>query len=155
APAVQDKIAELATTGLKPQAIYDQLRLDDSSFAASFWSVRGTWRKWRKARGVRAEDVAIPVETGSGEIAQVDFGYIGKLYGKLYDAVNGILRKARVFVMVLAFSRRAMMRIVFGQKVKTWLGLHVAVCAAVTSPPVELQWGRRLLSTETCNIAVI
>jgi hypothetical protein len=42
--------------------IYDRLRLGDPSFAASFWSVRTAWRTWRKERGVRAEDVAIPVE---------------------------------------------------------------------------------------------
>ncbi len=48
-------------------------------------------------RGVQAEDVAIPVETEPGEIAQVDFGYVGKLY----DAANEVLRKAWVFVMVL------------------------------------------------------
>ena len=125
APAVQDKIAELATKGLKPQAIYDRLRLEDASFAASFWSVRGAWRKWRKARGVRAEDVAIPVETEPGEIAQVDFGYVGKLY----DGAKGILRKAWVFVMVLAFSRRVVMRIVFDQKIETWLRLHVEAFA--------------------------
>jgi transposase len=120
-PAVRDKIAELAMKGLKPQAIYDRLRLEDASFKASFWSVRGAWRKWRKERGVRAEDVAIPVETEPGEVAQVDFGYVGKLY----DAAKGVLRKAWVFVMVLAFSRRTMMRIVFDQKIETWLRLHV------------------------------
>ncbi len=51
----------------------------DASFDASFWSVRDAWRNWRKARGVRAEDVAIPVETEPGEIAQVDFGATTKL----------------------------------------------------------------------------
>jgi transposase len=124
-PAVRDKVTELAKKGLQPQAIYDRLRLDDPSSQASFWSVRGAWRKWRKERGVRAEDVAIPVDTDAGEIAQVDFGYVGKLY----DAARGVLRKAWVFVMVLAFSRRAVMRIVFDQKIETWLQLHVEAFA--------------------------
>jgi hypothetical protein len=44
-------------------------------FSASDWAVRGVWRRWRKERGVRAEDVAIPVEMGPGEVAQVDFGW--------------------------------------------------------------------------------
>ncbi len=119
--AVRDKIGELAKKGAKPQAIYDRLRLEDPSFDTSFWAVRGVWRKWRKERGVRAADVAIPVETEPGEIAQVDFGYVGKLY----DAAGGVLRKAWVFVMVLAFSRRMVVRIVFDQKIETWLRLHV------------------------------
>ncbi len=127
APEVRDKICELAKKKLKPQAIYDRLRLEDASFDASFWSVRGVWRKWRKDRGIAAEDVAIPVDTEAGEIAQVDFGYVGKLY----DAVNGILRKAWAFVMVLAFSRRMVVRIVFDQKIETWLRLHVEAFAEI------------------------
>lgn len=120
-PRVRDKVVELANKGLEPQAIYDRLRLEEPSTKASFWSVRGAWRKWRKDRGVRAQDVAIPVDTEAGEIAQVDFGYVGKLY----DAAMGVLRKAWVFVLVLAFSRRAVMRIVFDQKIETWLRLHI------------------------------
>ena len=125
APAIRDKIGELGKKGLKPQAIYDRLRLEDSKFDTSFWAVRGVWRKWRNDRGVQAEDVAIPVDTEPGEIAQVDFGYVGKLY----DAANGVLRKAWVFVMVLAFSRRMVVRIVFDQKIETWLRLHVEAFA--------------------------
>jgi hypothetical protein len=82
-------------------------------------------RRWRKERGVRAEDVAIPVETGPGEVAQVDFGYVGKLR----DAATGMLRKAWVFVMVLAFSRRMVARIVFDQKIETWLRVHIEAFA--------------------------
>ena len=115
------KIVELAKKGLKPQAIYDRLRVEDDNFTASFWAVRSAWRKWRDARGVTADEVAIPVETSAGEVAQVDFGYVGKLY----DAASGALRKAWVFVMVLAFSRRMVARIVFDQKIETWLRMHV------------------------------
>ncbi len=70
--ALRDKIVGFAEKGLKPQAIHDRLKLEDRDFTASFWAVRAVWRKWRKSRGVRAEDVAIPVETAPGEIAQVD-----------------------------------------------------------------------------------
>ena len=83
--------------------------------------MRAVWRRWRKARCVRAEDIATPVETVPGDIAQVDFGYVGKLY----DAAVGRLRKAWVFVFVLAYSRWMFARIVFDQKVETWLRLHV------------------------------
>jgi transposase len=129
--ALREKIVGLAEKGLKPQGIYDRLRLDDASFEASFWAVRALWRKWRKARGVRAEDVAIPVETAAGEVAQVDFGYVGRLY----DAARGQLRKAWVFVMVLGFSRRMVARICFDQKIETWLRVHVEAFAELGGAP--------------------
>jgi transposase len=93
--------------------------------------VRAAWRKWRKARGVRAEDVAIPVETAAGDVAQVDFGYVGKLY----DASCGQLRKAWVFVMVLAYSRRMIVRLCFDQKIETWLRVHVEAFAELRGAP--------------------
>jgi transposase len=134
AEPVRDRIVELAKLGLKPQAIYDRLRLEDANFTVSFWAVRGAWRKWRKERGVRAEDVAIPVETAAGEIAQVDFGYVGKLY----DAASGMLRKAWVFVLVLAFSRRLVARIVFDQRIETWLRVHVEAFAELGGVPATI-----------------
>ncbi len=115
ADAVRDQIIALAKKGLKARALYDRLRLEDPSLAASFRAVRSVWRQWRKERGVVAAEVAIPGETGAGEIAQVDFGDVGKLY----DAASGMLRKAWVFVLVLAPSRRLVTRVVFDQKIET------------------------------------
>jgi len=132
--ALRDTIVSFAEKGLKPQAIYDRLRLDDASFEASFWAVRAVWRKWRKQRGVRAEDVAIPVETSPGEIAQVDFGYVGRLY----DAGTGQLRKAWAFVMVLGYSRRMVVRICFDQKIETWLRVHVEAFAELGGVPATI-----------------
>jgi transposase len=131
AEPMRDKIVELAEKGLKARAIFDRLRLEDRTFSASYWAVRGVWRRWHKERGVRAEDVAIPVETGPGEIAQVDFGYVGKLR----DAASGMLRKAWVFVMVLAFSRRVVARVVFDQKIETWLRMHIEAFAELGGVP--------------------
>jgi transposase len=131
AEPMRDQIVELAEKGLKARAIFDRLRLEDPAFSASYWAVRGVWRRWHKERGVRAEDVAIPVETGPGEIAQVDFGYVGKLR----DAASGMLRKAWVFVMVLAFSRRQVTRIVFDQKIETWLRVHIEAFAELGGAP--------------------
>lgn len=78
-----------------------------------------------------------PVETAAGEVAQVDFGYVGKLY----DAASGLLRKAWVFALVLAFSRRLVARIVFDQKIETWLRVRLAppTYPAPTSPPPPRQ----------------
>jgi transposase len=134
AEPLRDKIVELAEKGVKARAIFDRLRLEDPALSASYWAVRGVWRRWRKERGVRAEDVAIPVETGPGEIAQVDFGYVGKLR----DAATGMLRKAWVFVMVLAFSRRMVARIVFDQKIETWLRVHVEAFAELGGAPATI-----------------
>ena len=128
---LRERIVELAERGLKPQAIYDRLRLDDPTLTASFYAVRGAWRKWRKARGVRAEDVAISVETAAGDVAQVDFGYVGKLY----DPACGLARKAWVFVMVLAYSRRMVVRVCFDQKIETWLRVHVEAFAELGGVP--------------------
>jgi len=132
--SLRDQIESLAEKGLGPQATHDRLRLEDASFTASFWAVRAAFRRWRKARGVRAEDVAIPVETAAGEVAQVDFGYVGKLY----DAASGLLRKAWAFVMVLGYSRRMVVRLCFDQKIETWLRVHVEAFAELGGAPATI-----------------
>lgn len=114
-------IAPLALQGVGAQAIYDRLRQEHSEFAGSLSAVKRMCRAMARERGVRAEDVAIPIETLPGQEAQVDFGYVGKLY----DPVEGKLRRAYVFVMVLGYSRHQFARICFDQKVETWLQLHV------------------------------
>ena len=56
--------------------------------------------------------LAAPVRTAPGEIAQVDFGYVGQFY----DGGAGVLRRAWVFVMVLAYSRHLFARVAFDQR---------------------------------------
>ncbi|MCA9538605.1 MAG: IS21 family transposase, partial [Myxococcales bacterium] len=107
--------------GAGPKAIWEALREEHADFTGSRWAVTRACRRLGKRRGVRAEDVAIPVTTAPGEEAQVDFGFVGKLY----DPDQGVLRKAWVFVMVLGHSRHLYARVVFDQKVETWLWLHV------------------------------
>jgi transposase len=123
----QEAIRALFDKGLRPRALYDRLRLEHADFDGSYWAVKRAWRRLKHERGIEPEDVAIPVETGPGEVAQVDFGYLGRLY----DPDAGVLRKAWVFVMVLAFSRHMFARIVFDQKVSTWLRLHVEAFEAL------------------------
>lgn len=113
-------IEPLATKGVGPQAIFDRLRQEDKAFCGSVSAVKRLCRAVLRERGIRAEDVAIPIETAPGQEAQVDFGYVGHLY----DATEGRLRKAYVFVMVLSYSRHQFARICFDQKVETWLRLH-------------------------------
>jgi transposase len=118
----RSKVVELLAKDLKPRAIYDRLRLEEEEkFQASYPAMRRFCDRLAGERGVRPEDVAIPVDTAPGEIAQVDFGYVGKLY----DPETRVLRRAWVFVMVLGYSRHMFARIVFDQKTETWLRLHV------------------------------
>jgi transposase len=121
----REHIATLLAKGLQPRAAFERLRLEEPSFGGTYPQVKRLCRAMKRARGVRAEDVAIPVETLPGEIAQVDFGHVGKLL----DPQTGKQREAWCFVMVLAFSRRMVVRVVFDQRIETWLRLHVEAFA--------------------------
>jgi transposase len=67
------------------------------------------------------DNPVIRIETKAGEVAQVDFGYVGKIY----DSNKKEYLKAYVFVMVLGFSRDAYYEIVKGQDVETWCSCHI------------------------------
>jgi len=73
-------VAEMYARGAGPTAIHDRLRIEHPGFPLSLSTVKRLCAKLRRERGVRAEDVAIPVETAPGEVAQVDFGYAGRRY---------------------------------------------------------------------------
>jgi len=105
--------------GVGPQAIWDRLRRQDPSFTGSISAVKRAARRAARERGVRAEDVVIPVETEPGDVAQLDFGFAGRFF----DPATGLVRKAWVFVMVLAYSRHMFARIVYDQKATTWVAL--------------------------------
>jgi len=117
----RDRIERMHDKGAEAKAIYDYLRLEEKEFKESYWSVQRFCLRIKKAGPIRAEEVSIPVETEAGDVAQVDFGYVGKLY----DAESGVLRKAWVFVMVLGFSRHMFCKVVFNQKQDTWINLHM------------------------------
>lgn len=114
------RVEKLLTDGLEATAIHDRLRLEDEDYVGSIGGMKRLVRRIRGQRGVEPSDVAIPVETEPGEIAQVDFGYAGKHW----DEATGRLRKSWVFVMTLAHSRHAYARVVFDQSTATWLWLH-------------------------------
>lgn len=115
----------LKKPGVGPRAIYDHLRTNRSDFTVSYHSVKRFCARVHAAEGLKPEDVAIPVDTGPGEVAQVDFGYVGKLF----DPDTTTLRKAWVFVMVLGFSRHQYAHVVFDQKEETWQRLHAQAFA--------------------------
>jgi transposase len=126
-----DQVRALHEQKLGPRAIYDRLCLERDDFRGTYWAVKRLCRRLGRARGVRPEDVAIPVETRAGEVAQVDFGYVGRLF----DPETRTLRRAWVFVMVLGYSRYISARIVFDQRLETWLRLHVECFAELGGVP--------------------
>jgi transposase len=96
-----DKIAELRPKA-GPTAIHDFLRLNEPDYAGSLSAVKRLCQRLRREQGPVPEEVAIPVETAPGEVAQVDFVYAGKRY----DPQRGVQRKCWHFLMTLGFSRR-------------------------------------------------
>lgn len=124
-------IEQMLRHGAMPQAIYDCLRLRDPAFQGSLSAVKRLCRRLVAEKGIKAKDVVIPVETAAGEVAQVDFGYVGRLY----DGRSGVLRRAWVFVMTLGHSRHMFADIVFEQSSRTWIKLHMRAFAAFGGVP--------------------
>lgn len=139
-----EHVETMLDKGAEPTAIYDCLRLRHDDFTGSLSAVKRLCKRLRKDKGITAEDVAIPVETEPGEVAQVDFGAIGKRW----DPATGRMREAYVFVLVLGFSRHMVVRIVFDQKVQTWLQLHVEAFEELGAVP-------RVLVPDNLKAAVV
>jgi len=117
-----EKIQQLREQEAGPTSIHDFLRLNAPEYAGSLSAVKRVCLRLEREGGPKPTDVAIPVVTAAGEVAQVDFGYAGKRY----DPDRGVLRKSWIFVMTLCFSRRTYCELVFDQKVETWIRLHIA-----------------------------
>jgi hypothetical protein len=73
-------IEPMVKRGARPRAIRDCLRLSHREFTCSESAVKRFVARLQREIGVTPEDVVIPVETGPGEVAQVDFGYVSKIY---------------------------------------------------------------------------
>jgi transposase len=129
-----DEIEKMLDRNAKPKAIYDALCLQQEDFTGSLSAVKRLCLRIKQEKGIQPEDVAIPVETEPGEVAQVDFGYVGKLF----DPVKGALRKAWAFVMVLGYSRHMVVRVVFNQRTETWLQLHIEACEELGCVPAVI-----------------
>jgi transposase len=123
--AWRDRVVALLEKGAGPQAIFDCLKLEDEQFQGSLSAVKRLCRRLGGLRPVREEEVVIPVQTAPGEVAQVDFGYVGKFF----DPASGQWRKTWVFALVLGYSRQLVARLVFDQRIETWLQLHVEAFA--------------------------
>ncbi|MCY1021350.1 hypothetical protein [Pyxidicoccus sp. MSG2] len=56
----QQRVDAWLTQGLGPRAIHERLQLEVEDFSASYSAAKRMVQQVRKARGVRAEEVAIP-----------------------------------------------------------------------------------------------
>ena len=128
------RIEQLLDKGLGPKAILDRLRLEEESFQGGLGAVKRMVARIRRERGPQASDVAVPVETGPGDVAQVDFGFAGWRW----DPGTGRLRKSWVFVLVLGYSRHMFAEVTFDQKLETWLALHERAFRALGGVPHTL-----------------
>jgi transposase len=127
------EIEAMVRLGAEPRAIYDKLRLDEPELDVSYHAIKRLCRRLRKARPVREGDVALHVVTKPGDVAQVDFGYIGRVLDE-----DGVLRKAWVFVLVLGHSRAMYAHVVFDQRAVTWQHLHCLAFEALGGVPHTL-----------------
>lgn len=132
--AWRESISQMLERGAGPKAIYDKLRLDDKDFKASLSAVKRLCARLRQEKGIQPEDVAVPVLTDPGEVAQVDFGFAGRLY----DPETRTMRRAWVFVLVLCYSRHMFCRIVFDQSAETWQQLHIEAFRALGGVPATV-----------------
>lgn len=132
--SIQDwhsQVVSMTRAGVGPRAIYDRLRTQEEDFKGSLSAVKRMVLAIKRETGPSAESVAIPVETAPGDVAQVDFGYVGLRW----DTVERRLRKSWVFVMVLGYSRHLYAEVVFRQDTQTWLALHERAFRAYDGVP--------------------
>lgn len=109
----KEQILNHLYSGLSIVRIHEELRTSgcNLSYSAIKWYVRNL-----KGR----EDICVRFHTAPGEEAQVDFGYIGRLPDN-----TGKIKKAWVFNMRLSYSRLDFYKIVYDQKVETFINCHV------------------------------
>lgn len=109
------EIAQMRARGMEIAAIRTRLE-EVHQHAISYSAI---WRLVQRLEPSMPVAV-VRVETKPGEEAQVDFGYAGWVI----DPADGKLRKAWVFVVILAWSRHLYAEIVFDQRLETWLLCH-------------------------------
>lgn len=91
--------------------------VDGHGFAGGYVSVK---RFVAKLRGHATTEARVVIETAPGEEAQVDYG-TGPM---VLDPATGKYRRARLFVMTLGCSRKAVRLIVFKSSTQVWAELR-------------------------------
>jgi transposase len=112
----RDEILALRRQGVEVAAI--RARLEAAHGQPISYSA--VWRLVHTLEGTQLPETFVRVEVPPGREGQVDFGYAGRSL----DPATGRLRKAWVFVLVLACSRHSYAELVFDQRVETWLLCH-------------------------------
>lgn len=112
----RDFIELSLSKGRNAKAIYQDL-VDDHGFRASYQSVK---RFVGKQRGGAAQQACSVIVTPPGEEVQVDYG-TGPM---VRDPHTGRYRRARMFVLTLGYSRKAVHLLTFQSSVQTWVELH-------------------------------
>ncbi len=102
--------------GRNAKAIWQDL-VDDHGFEARYASVK---RFVRQLRGHSAPDPHAVITTAAGEEAQVDYG-TGPM---VRDLDTGKLRRTRLFVLTLGFSRKSIRLLTFKSSTRIWAELH-------------------------------
>ncbi len=112
----RDFIELSLSKGRNAKAIYQDL-VDDHGFRASYQSVK---RFVGKLRDSAAQQACSVIVTPPGEEIQVDYG-AGPM---IRDPLSGRYRRARMFVLTLGYSRKAVHLLTFTSSTQTWVELH-------------------------------
>ncbi|AUX26874.1 uncharacterized protein SOCEGT47_074440 [Sorangium cellulosum] len=120
--------------GLKPGAIYHGLRAREPEFNGSRAAIKRMVATLLRERGLRPQDVAATAAAEPGRVAQVDFGYAGRLW----DPEVRRQRRAWVFAMLLGYSSHLFAQVVFDESGETWLRLHEEAFRAFGGVPATI-----------------
>jgi transposase len=112
----RDAIETALAKGRNAKAIWQDL-VDGYQFPGSYLSVR---RFVAKLRGKRAPEARAVIETAPGEESQVDYG-TGPM---VRDPRSGKLRRTRLFVLTLGYSRKSVRLLTFQSSSQIWAELH-------------------------------
>jgi transposase len=102
--------------GRNAMAIWQDL-VSFHGFTSRYPSVK---RFVRQRRGTQTPSARVVIETAVGEEAQVDYG-TGPM---VRDPLSGKYRRTRLFVMTLAYSRKAVRLLTFRSSSRVWAELH-------------------------------
>jgi transposase len=111
----RDRIEAALTRGRNAMAIWQDLVED--GFTARYASVR---RFVRQLRGSPPPEARVVITTAVGEEAQVDYGD-GPM---VRHPQTGKFRRVRLFVLTLAYSRKAVRLLIWQSSAQTWAELH-------------------------------
>ena len=112
----RELIADALTRGRNAMAIWQDL-VDDHGFSARYASVR---RFVATLRASRPTEARVVITTAPGEEGQVDYGD-----GPMVQWIpTGKYRRTRLFVLTLAYSRKAVRLLTWRSSAQIWCELH-------------------------------